>query len=54
MYVCEICEDMGCVDCKRCPWGNPCLGCIDYDEKADVCISNGGCGREMKEEEPEA
>lgn len=53
MYICDICEEMGCVDCMRCSWGNPCLGCLDYDEETNTCKSDGGCGRETKEEESE-
>ena len=50
MDICERCEDMGCVDCMHCTWGNPCLGCSDYDEKANACTSNGGCGDMNKKE----
>ena len=46
MDICERCEDMGCVDCMHCRWGNPCLDCLDYDEKTNACTSNGGCGKE--------
>lgn len=42
MHVCDWCEDK---DCKYCSWGNPCLGCEDYDLERGVCLSNGGCGR---------
>ena len=49
-YVCEICEEMGTVDCEHCCWGNPCLGCSDYDEQTDTCKSNGGCGDDRKGE----
>lgn len=45
MNVCELCHDLGIVDCKHCEFGNPCLGCDDYDEDADKCRSNGGCAR---------
>lgn len=43
MSQCDICEEMGCKDCKHCSLGNPCLGCVDYDEDNDTCKSNGGC-----------
>lgn len=41
MYSCDICEES---DCLLCTFGNPCLGCKDYDEISDLCTSNGGCG----------
>lgn len=44
MNVCDICEEMGTVNCNHCWWGNPCLGCQDYLESADECKSHGGCG----------
>ena len=44
MDVCEICEEMGCVDCIHCTWGNPCLGCLDYDPWNNKCTSEGACG----------
>lgn len=53
MYVCDVCEEMGTVDCMHCTWGNPCLGCIDYDEKTLTCKSDGGCGREEPRVKPE-
>ena len=40
MYVCDICEDRFCQDCT---FGNPCLGCSDYDRTKDDCRSNGAC-----------
>ena len=43
MSQCDICEEMGVNDCKHCSLGNPCLGCVDYDEYNDTCKSNGGC-----------
>ena len=44
MDVCETCREvLGNADCNTCPFGNPCLGCTDYDEETDTCISNGGC-----------
>lgn len=43
MSQCDICEEMGVNDCKHCSLGNPCLGCVDYDEENDTCKSNGGC-----------
>ena len=49
MDICERCEDMGCVNCIHCTWGNPCLGCLDYDEQANQCKSNGGCSEEGRE-----
>lgn len=49
MYVCDICEERFCKDCQ---YGNPCLGCSDYDRTKDVCKSNGACAsaREEKRE----
>lgn len=35
----------GVNDCKYCRYGNPCLGCDDYDVENDSCKSYGGCGR---------
>ena len=44
MDICEMCrEAIGSPDCRMCSYGNPCLGCADYDEATDVCTSNGGC-----------
>lgn len=45
MDICEKCREViGTADCITCSYGNPCLGCSDYDEATDTCISNGGCG----------
>ena len=44
MNQCDICEEMGCKDCRYCSLGNPCLGCEEYDIEHDKCTSNGGCG----------
>lgn len=50
MSQCDICEEMGNANnCKHCSLGNPCLGCSDYDERNDVCISNGGCGQNLEQ-----
>lgn len=46
MYVCDICEERSCKDCS---FGNPCLGCPDYDRTKDDCKSNGGCASAEKE-----
>lgn len=44
--VCIICEEQGNNHfCSICVYGNPCLGCDDYDSETDSCKSNGGCGR---------
>ena len=43
MNRCDICKEIGIMNCKNCYLGNPCKGCEDYDEHADICISNGGC-----------
>ena len=43
MNVCEKCAEMGIENCKYCSFGNPCLGCEDYDIENDTCKSNGGC-----------
>ncbi len=48
MSQCDICEEMGTNDCMRCSLGNPCINCTDYDERADKCKSNGGCGDRMQ------
>lgn len=40
-YPCDYCHD---IDCMNCDFGNPCLGCKDYDRERDRCKSNGGCG----------
>ncbi len=45
--ICDYCEER---DCKFCSFGNPCLGCNDYDIEKDICKSNGAC-REMIEVE---
>lgn len=49
MDMCDICEEMGLKDCMNCWIGNPCLGCLDYDEHTQKCRSNGGCGEEENE-----
>lgn len=41
MYPCDRCYEG---DCDRCSYGNPCLGCKDYDEINDECTSHGACG----------
>lgn len=51
MHVCDICEEIGDCDCMHCVWGNPCLGCLDYDEQNNICKSNGGCADSGKEKE---
>lgn len=44
MDVCETCREvLDNADCNTCPFGNPCLGCADYDIDTDTCISSGGC-----------
>lgn len=44
---CLMCQEaIGSDACKLCPFGNPCLDCLDYDRKSDTCKSNGGCGAE--------
>lgn len=48
MNQCEICEEMGCKHCEHCSIGNPCLGCSDYDDDNDICISDVGCGKVQK------
>lgn len=42
--TCELCEEYGDHDCKRCNLGNPCIDCDDYDMWNDTCKSNGACG----------
>ena len=46
--LCDICEEG---ECMLCPYGNPCLGCADYDERFHYCKSNGGCGKEGEQDE---
>ena len=47
---CDLCSEMGIKeDCLECEFGNPCLGCTDYDRTTHTCISNGGCGAKMVE-----
>lgn len=50
MFVCDVCEEIGESDCMRCEFGNPCLGCNDYDEKKDTCKSDGGRGKTIRNE----
>ena len=38
--LCELCDDH---DCKFCIFGNPCIGCTDYDLVNDYCKSHGAC-----------
>lgn len=45
-YPCDECND----DCKICHYGNPCLGCVDYDEETMKCKTNGGCGAKEKKD----
>ena len=45
MFVCDICEEMGTKDCRRCYLGNPCLGCPDYNFDGDICTSDGACAQ---------
>lgn len=40
-YICLYCEEPNCIACS---YGNPCLGCSDYDRENDACRSSGGCG----------
>lgn len=44
MNICEECEQAGIENCKFCSFGNPCLGCEDYDAENDRCTSAGACG----------
>ena len=48
MSICDRCEEYGACDCQHCDLGNPCIGCTDYDEKNDICKSDGGCGKTME------
>lgn len=41
--LCELCEEFGDHDCKLCNFGNPCIGCNDYDIVNDYCKSHGAC-----------
>ena len=49
MTICDICNEMGCCDCSHCKFGNPCFGCVDYNEETEECNSNGGCGKDSGE-----
>ena len=42
--LCDLCEEYGDHDCKRCNLGNPCIDCADYDMETDTCTSKGACG----------
>ena len=42
--ICDRCEDE---NCETCPYGNPCLGCDDYNGYG-ICLSEGGCGKMME------
>lgn len=44
MSMCDVCAEIGAVNCKHCWYGNPCFGCPDYSEATDTCESHGGCG----------
>lgn len=41
--ACELCREQGGYDgekyCRLCSFGNPCLGCENYDFESDTCIS---------------
>lgn len=49
MNACEYCEEINGNDvlCENCHFGNPCLGCNDYQN--GECVSNGGCAKEIEE-----
>ena len=50
--VCERCEEVHGHNekyCKMCSYGNPCIGCEDYSQIDDKCISNGGCAGNKQE-----
>lgn len=42
---CDYCESYGSEYCR---WicGNPCYGCLDWDEEKLECKSDGACGKE--------
>ena len=45
-FVCDWCDtENGSEECLFCSWGNPCLGCEDWDMDSFTCRSNGACGR---------
>lgn len=44
--ICIRCEER---NCENCIYGNPCLGCQDYNGHG-ICLSNGGCGKGDKDE----
>lgn len=43
LYPCDNCFEP---ECGLCTFGNPCLGCEDYNPLDGSCKSNGGCGEE--------
>lgn len=44
--LCEGCDYVSGSDaCYGCPFGNPCLGCEDWDTERLLCLSNGGCAK---------
>ena len=45
MFICDICDEMGTKNCRRCNLGNPCLWCEDYDIDNDICTSDGACAQ---------
>jgi hypothetical protein len=51
--LCDLCEEYGGHDCKRCKLGNPCIDCADYDMETDTCTSKGACGDPDKEVQEE-
>lgn len=45
MDPCDYCpNEIYSIYCRTCTYGNPCLGCEDYDFENDTCKSYGGCG----------
>lgn len=35
--ICDYCEER---HCENCPYGNPCLECINYNTNLQLCMSD--------------
>lgn len=52
MDSCLMCDyAIGSDMCYGCPFGNPCLGCNDFDIEHNNCLSYGGCAKPYEKEE---
>ena len=38
--LCDLCEEYGDHDCKRCNLGNPCIDCADVRERKSAGMKN--------------